>query len=232
MVSSLLLSFRESLEASLVVGIILIHLFQTGRKELAKFVYYGALSGVILSFIGGYIGFIKARELGKEGEELFKSIMMLLASGLIAYFIVWMGSQANSISADIKNKVAGNTTALGLSILSFLSVFREGMELCIFILTKVSEKASDVALGSSLGVVLSVLITYIIFKSSIKFNLKLVFKILGFILIYIGAEMFAEGIIKLTEIGEDPFDSLLFALFAVPSLFIFLKNDLKRIFKK
>lgn len=44
MFSSLFLSFREGLEAALVVGIILAYLFQTGRKDLAKFVYFGAFN--------------------------------------------------------------------------------------------------------------------------------------------------------------------------------------------
>lgn len=232
MFSSLLLSFREGLEAALVVGIILAYLFQTGRKDLGKFVYFGALIGVVVSLVGGFIGFKEAQEIGEEGEELFESIMMLLASGLIGYFIVWMGKQANSISQDIKNKVGNNTTAIGLLVLSFLSVFREGMELCIFTLTKINEKASDVALGSALGLILAVLITYLIFKSSIKFNLKIIFKVLGLILIYLGAEMFAEGILKLTELGEEPFEVLLMMLFAIPSLYIFLKNDVKKLLKK
>ncbi len=232
MVSSLFLSFRESLEAALIIGIILTYLFQANRKDLTRFVYYGALLGTAVSLIGGLIGFREAQELGEEGEEIFGSIMMLLASGLIAYFIVWMSSQANSISSDIKNKINGNTTAIGLLVLSFLSVFREGMELCIFALTKISEKASDVALGSGLGLVLAILLAYIIFKSSIKFNLKLIFKILGFILIYLGAEMFAEGVLKLAKLGEEPYEDILMALFAIPSLYFFLKNDIKRFLKK
>lgn len=232
MVSSLLLSFRESLEAALVIAIILVYLFQSERKNLVRFVYYGAFLGLAVSLIGGFIGFREARELDEKGEELFEGIMMLLASGLIAYFIVWMGSQANSISTDIKNKVSNNTNALGLLLLSFLSVFREGMELCIFTLSKISEKASDVALGTGLGIVLAVLLTYIIFKSSIKFNLKLIFRVLGFILIYLGAEMFAEGILKLTELGDEPFEMIFIALFAIPSLYFFLKNDIKKFLKR
>lgn len=232
MLSSLLLSFREGFEAALVVAIILAYLFQTGRKDLVKFVYYGAILGIVVSLIGGFIGFKEAQGLGEEGEEIFQSIMRLVASGLIAYFIIWMGNQSNNISADIKNKVKSNTNVVGLLVLSFLSVFREGMELCIFTLTKISEKASDVALGSGIGIILAVILTYIIFKSSIKFNLKLIFKVLGFVLIYLGAEMFAEGLLKVTALGEEPFEAVFMALFILPSLYFFLKNDIQKLFNK
>lgn len=232
MISSLLLSFREGLEAALVIAIILAYLFQSGRKDIAKFVYSGAITGIVVSLIGGFLGFREAKELGEESEAIFEGVMMLIASGLIAYFIIWMGNQANNISSDIKNKVKNNTNAIGLLILSFLSVFREGMELVIFTLTKIDQKASDVALGSGIGIILAIALTYIIFKSSIKFNLKLIFKILGLVLIYIGAEMFAEGILKFVAVEEEMSETILMALFIVPSLYIFLKSDIKKLMKK
>jgi len=232
MVSSLFLSFREGLEAALVIGIILVYLHQTGRKELGKYVFYGAFLGFIVSVVGGFIGFREARELGEEGEEIFGNIMRLLASGLIAYFIIWVSNQSNNISSDIKQKVSSNTSTIGLLVLSFLSVFREGMELCIMILTKINENSSDVAIGIGLGLIIAVLLTYVIFKSSIKLNLKLIFKVLGFVLIYLGAEMFAEGFIGITKLSEYPFEVILMAIFILPSLYFFFKNDINRILKK
>lgn len=232
MFSSLFLSFREGLEASLVVGIILVYLQQIKRKDLGRYVFYGAFLGLIVSVVGGFIGFREANELGEEGEEIFENIMRLLASGLIAYFIIWLGNQSNHISADIKQKVSNNTSAIGLFVLSFLSVFREGMELCIMILTKINDNSSDVAIGIGLGLLCAVLLTYVIFKSSIKLNLKLIFKVLGLVLIYLGAEMFAEGMIGITELGEDPYEIIFMAVFLVPSLYFFFKNDINRILKK
>lgn len=231
MISSFLLSFRESFEAALVVGIILAYLIQAGRKDLSKFVYSGALLGFIVSVVGGFIGFREAKALGNESEEVFQGVMMLVASGLIAYFIVWMGSQASNISSGIKNKVKSNTNVISLFVLGFLSVFREGMELVIFTLTKISDKASDVAFGSAFGIVLAVILAYIIFKSSIKFNLKLIFKVLGLILIYIGAEMFSEGILKFVTL-DDIFEVIFMAVFIIPSLYFFLKNDIQKFLKK
>src|SRR3989339_467463 len=105
MLTSFLLSFRESLEAALVVGILLAYLLQIGRKDLSKFVYSGALLGFIISVIGGFIGFREVKELGEELEEAFEGIMMLVASGLIAYFVVWIGSQTRNISTEIRSKV-------------------------------------------------------------------------------------------------------------------------------
>lgn len=231
MVSSLLLSFRESFEAALVIGIILAYLVQTNRNDLSKFVYFGALLGFIVSIIGGFMGFREAKEMGEESEGVFKGVMMLISSGLIAYFVIWMGNQASNISAGIKDKVKNNSNGIGLLLLGFLSVFREGMELVIFTLTKINEKASDVALGSALGIVFAIILAYIIFKSSIKFNIKLIFKVLGLALIYIGAEMFSEGILKFIQL-DDIFEIIFMVVFILPSLYFFLRSDIVKYLKR
>lgn len=232
MLSSLVLAFREGLEGALVIGIILAYLVQLDRKELNRFVYSGAIIGMIVSLIGGFLGYREAQELGEASEKIFEGIMMLIASGLIAYFIVWMGNQTNSISQDIKTKVRSNSNAFGLFVLSFLSVFREGLELVIFNLTKISEKASTLALGSVAGIVLAIIIAYIIFKTSIKFNLKLIFKTLGMILIFIGSEMFAEGLLKFVALDEEIFEKIFMAVFIIPSLYFFFKNEVKLFLSK
>lgn len=140
MAGCLLLSLREGLEAALIIGIILAQLVRTGRKDLTKMVYIGALLGFIVSAVGGIIGFNEAQEAEKASEEIFEGIMMLLSSGLIAYFILWIHRNHGNTSSVAK-KVKRSTSAIGLLILSFLSVFREGLELVIFNLTKITESA-------------------------------------------------------------------------------------------
>ena len=41
MLAAFLIALREGVEASLVVGIILVYLSRTGRSQLARFVWYG-----------------------------------------------------------------------------------------------------------------------------------------------------------------------------------------------
>ena len=102
--------------------------------------------------------------------ELFEGWMRILAAGLIAYFILWLHKN-NNVSHHIQSKVENNSSIIGLFILSFLSVFREGLELVIFNLTQVSEHASNVALGSIMGVIIAIILAYAIFKTSVKLNL-------------------------------------------------------------
>jgi hypothetical protein len=45
--SALLIALREGVEASLVVGIILVYLSRTGRQHLARFVWYGVATAAL-----------------------------------------------------------------------------------------------------------------------------------------------------------------------------------------
>lgn len=232
MLSSLILSFREGLEAVLVVGIILTYLTQINKQKLAKYVYWGTMLGVLVGVIGGYIGFTEAKEMEEEGEELFEAIMMLVSSGLIGYFVVWMANQNRNISQSIRSSVDKASTGFGLFILAFLSVVREGIELVAFILTKVSENASSIALGTGIGIILAVALGYGIFKTSLKFNLKVIFKILGIALIFIGAELFGESLAKLVPALGELLEEGGAILFGGISILYFLKDDIRTLIKR
>ncbi|NEZ02085.1 hypothetical protein [Heyndrickxia shackletonii] len=55
----------------------------------------------------------------------------------------------------------------------------------------------------------------------------LVFKALGIIFIYLGGELFGEGLVKIVGGGE-VFETVALIVFIIPSLFIFLKKDLQK----
>lgn len=220
MLSSFFLSFREGLEAALIIGIILVQLVKIDRKELSKYVLFGALSGLIVSAVGGYISFNALQGMEEDVKELFEGWMQIVAAGLIAYFILWLHKNNNNVSHHIQSKVSSNSNIIGLFILSFLSIFREGLELVIFNLTQISENASNVALGSIIGVIIAVILAYAIFKTSVKMNLSVIFKILGLVLIFLGGEMFAEGLVKLIGGGE-ALEIAGLLLFIIPSLYIY-----------
>ncbi|MFY4774158.1 FTR1 family iron permease [Metabacillus sp. RGM 3146] len=226
--SSLILSLREGLEAALIIGIILIHTTKINRNDLKSSVYLGALIGLIVSVVGGFIGFSGAKEMESGSKELFEGIMMLLASGLIAYFILWLHRNGD-VSASVTTKVSSNSSRIGLFVLAFLSVFREGLELMIFNLTQISHNAGSLVLGNLLGILIAVLVAVAIFKTAVKLNLSILFKVLGVVLIFLGAEMFGESLVKLYEDGGEVLEKIGFVLFILPALYIFLKDDVKRL---
>ena len=231
MISNLVLAFRESLEAVLIVGIILTTLTRQNKQGLKPYVIVGALTGIIISILAGAVLFLSAQGLEEETMELFEGGMMLVASGLIAYFVIWMAQQNQNISASITSSVSKTSTGLGLAGLAFLGVFREGLELVIFTMANLSAQATDIALGTVSGIVLAVITGILIFKSTVKLNLGWIFKGLGLVLIYIGAELLEEGLIKLIP-SASAIEDLVFFGYIIGALVIFFKTYRIRLVRK
>jgi len=231
MTSSLILSFRESLEAVLIVGIIITSLGRQQKTSMKSHVILGALLGVLVSVAAGVILFLSAQSLPEETMEVVEALMMLTASGLIAYFVIWLAAQNQSISASLSDKVTKTTSGFGLVLLAFLGIFREGFELVIFTLTNLSANASDVALGTVLGILMALVVGWLLFKSTVKLNLSWIFKGLGLILIYLGAELLEEGLVKLIPSLESVENVILVGYIGV-ALVIFFKSDLTRLIRR
>lgn len=231
MSTSFIISFRESLEAVLIVGIILTSLSHQNKQSLRRPVILGALFGVLISLAGGIVLFLSAQGLEEETMELVEGIMMLLASGLIAYFVVWLAAQSQNLSSSIKAQVAKTSTGWGLGILAFLGIFREGLELVILTLANLSANAVDVALGTLLGIFLAILVGWSLFKSTVKLNLGWIFKGLGLVLIFLGAELLEEGLVKLIPSFES-FESVILVGYIAIALLVFFKSDLGKLIRK
>lgn len=224
---SFFVAFRECLEAALVVGIILVYLNQTNRQSLTKYVALGTLTGMTLSILIGVGLFIGLGELQEETEEIVENIMRLTAAGLIFYFVIWMSQQRKYMSQQIKERIDKSSDKLSLFFLAFISVFREGLELVIFLLTKIDAKATMIVSATSLGMVAAIILTYLLFKTSVTFNLKFIFTVLSVILVWIGGEMFAEGIVGI--VGAE---GLLEEVVEITSLILFIGISLYLLFKE
>jgi len=137
MLASYLLSFREGLEAALIVGVLLGALQKLNRPTQRRTIWLGTISAIILSIVVGLILNQVGAAFEGRAEEVFEGFAMLLAAGILTWVILWMQSQARSLNKRLEANVEqavlkDNKTAL--FSLAFLSVFREGIELALFLI--------------------------------------------------------------------------------------------------
>ena len=87
---SFLITSRETLEASLVVGIVMTYLIRTNNHKFKKSVYYAVAFGILGSILGALL--FNQIAGGFEGtvEKVFEGITMLAGSLLIATMMFWM----------------------------------------------------------------------------------------------------------------------------------------------
>ncbi|MBI2651414.1 FTR1 family protein [Candidatus Woesearchaeota archaeon] len=205
--SSFLITSRETLEAALVVGIVLAYLIKTNNERYKKTVYYGIVAGIVFSILAAVLFTKLAGGFEGKAEEVFEGITMLFAAFLLTTMIFWMLKQRN-IAGKIESKVADHIEkaninkryAYGLFILVAVAVLREGVETVIF-LNALSFASGISFVGGLLGVVTAIFIGYLFFVSALKINLKKFFNISSIFLILIAAGLVAQGTHELQEAG-------------------------------
>lgn len=202
-IASFLITFRETLEAALIVGIILAYLLKTKNTKYNNIVYIAVASGVIASigaaalfnfFAGGFEG---------RSEQIFEGITMLLGAFLLTTMILWMMRQRN-VAEDLKNKVSKDIAQhdrFGLFMLVFIAILREGVETVIFLGAANFVSSDNNILGGVSGIVSAILLGYMIFVASLKINVKKFFNISSFLLILFAAGLVAHGVHEFEEAG-------------------------------
>jgi len=200
MFASFLILFRETLEAALIVGIVLAYLQKTKNSKYNNIVYTGVGAGILASFVTAILFNILLGGFTGIAEEIFEGVAMLFGAFLITTVILWMMNQKN-VAEDIKQKVSidiKHKDRLGLFLLVFISVLREGVETVIF-LGSASLVNGTSLFGSLLGIGSAIFLGYLIFVASVKVNIKKFFNFSSFLLILFAAGLVAHGIHELQE---------------------------------
>ena len=105
MLGSPLITFREGLEAALIVGIVLGVLRKPGRADRNKLVWAGVVVAVFVSIAAGLALNALGVAFQGRGEEGFEGVTMLLAAFVLTWMILWMGRQRRQIQTELEGDV-------------------------------------------------------------------------------------------------------------------------------
>lgn len=208
MIAPLLITLREGLEASLILGIVLAYLVRTGNGARSAHVWTGTGAAIVVSVLVGIGIFFTVGELEGAPEQIFEGSAMLLAVAVLTYMVVWMRRQSSGIKADLQEKVqsalsSGSGVALGL--MAFLVVVREGVETALFFFASSrSSTPAESLVGGLLGLGIAALLGYSIYRGSHRLNLGSFFNTTGVLLVIFAAGMLAHGVHEYQEAGFLP----------------------------
>lgn len=200
------ITFRETLEAGLVIGIVLDYLLRTGQRQYIWAVWWGTGIGLGISAIVGILLFLFAGRLVGTDESFFEASTMLIAAVLLATMLVWMHKQrdyAKKVEAKVK-AYAQKKYSFGIFILVFLSVVREGVEASIFLFTAASLAQVGSVVSALLGVFGAAAIVVLFFTVWRKISLKTFFRTSTIILSIFAAGLLAQGVHEFIDIGWVP----------------------------
>tara|TARA_B100001287_G_scaffold177015_1_gene149271 strand:+ start:485 stop:1408 length:924 start_codon:yes stop_codon:yes gene_type:complete len=204
--AELIIMFREVLEASLIIGILYTYLKKSGNNSSIKMLWGGVSSAIIISIIASFIFQMIAGGFEGNASKIFEGIVMIVASVVLTTMIIWMAQNKN-ISEDLKNQAKESLTSgfkYGIFTLAFVAVFREGVEIILF-LYAIGIKDGISVFPSVVGALLGLFAGYIIFVQGVKVPLKQFFNVTSVFLIFVAAGMLTYGVHELESGGVIPY---------------------------
>lgn len=206
---ALVITLREGIEAALVVGLILAYLSRTGRTALNRYVYLGLGLAVLASLAGAaafsLVGF-------DPENEVLEGTLLAVAAVLVASLAGWMWRASRNIKQYVETRLETLTGEVlqrqgwGLLGFTFFMVFREGVEIVLFLAALSLTTTSNLLqlIGGLTGLGLAALFGFLLLKGSVRLDLRRFFGLTSLVLVILVIRLLAGSVHEFSEVGLLP----------------------------
>ncbi|MFN8472977.1 MAG: FTR1 family protein [Anaerolineae bacterium] len=210
-----IIMLREGLEALLVMAALLAFLNKSGNGGKSNWIWLGGAVGIAASIVTAVIvQQIFAGPLAGANREVIEGVVGLVAAGLLVYVSYWMhrksqiGAWQHYIRAKSSSALARNSL-LGLALIAFLAVYREGAETVIFYMgVAPSISLNDLLMGVAVGVAVLVVLGILMLRFGLRIPLRPFFLVTSILLYYMAFKFVGMGLHSLQVAGVIPATSL------------------------
>lgn len=205
MFSTAIVTFREILEVSLVLGIILAATKDTQGRW--KWILTGLLAGVVGSVLLAVFAEALSNAAEGIGQELFNAAVLLIAAGMIGWTVVWMQKHGRTMAQRTKKLVAGivegDAPLYSIAVIIALATLREGSEIVLFTYGMVATGISIVSIGMGLllGLVAGGMAGACIYFGLIKISPRYIFFVTSWLLVLVASGMASVAAKYLSQAG-------------------------------
>lgn len=209
MSASFLLVMRETVEASLLIGILFACLERTENRRYFTGIWVGAGTGTLASILLGAVVLLTLGSLTGPAEEMFEGVLMWAAAAVLTYVIWWMrrqgGAMAGALRAEAQAGI-GRGSVLALGTLAFLAVFREGAEAILYLGAAASNSPLQrVMLGASMGFALAILVGSAMYRGGTRLlSAQRFFAVTSALLLVFAAGMVGRATLAFQAAGVFP----------------------------
>lgn len=193
MLSSLIIVFREVLEAALVIGVVCAATRGMSNRlsMVAAGIFFGVAGAVVVAmFADGLADFAEGM-----GQELFNACVLLTVVAMLAWHLIWMAQHGAELARNAHEKGRlvreGSEPLTVLIVLIGLTVLREGAEVVLFLygVAANGSTASMMLTGSIMGLVSGVLVGLALYAGLIRIPTRTLFAVSSVLLALLAAGM-------------------------------------------
>lgn len=199
--ASFLIALREGFEAALIVAIVLAFVKRGPRPDLARAVWTGTIGALAVAAVAGIV--LNATVDGLEGTARSRTfaVICIAATALLTWMIFWMKRNARHLKKDLEGRASSavaHDSAIGLALVAFLAVVREGLETALFLLsTTASDDGARVVLGTVVGLAVASVLGVVVYRGAHRFDMRRFFQVTGALIIVFAAGLVSKAILFL-----------------------------------
>jgi FTR1 family protein len=199
MFEAFVITLREGVEAALVLSITVSLLRRRGLERLTRPLAAGAACA-----LAGSVAVAVLASRISYNEELAEGLAMLVGAALVLSLTWWMWKAAPRMSQEIEGGLdrvtRGGSGALGVFLLAFGLVLREGVETAIFLsAAEFNSHGLGLWVGALAGLALAVVFAVLFMRGTLRVPLKPFFSLTSAVLLLIALQLLIGGLHELSE---------------------------------
>lgn len=209
MFATAVIVFREVLEASLIVGIVMAA--TRGAPRRALWVSAGLVVGLLgAGLMAGFADVIAEAAAGM-GQEWFNAVVLFVAVGMLGWHNIWMKQHGRELSQRM-NSVGravqeGERPLYAVAIVVGVAVLREGAEVVLFLYGIAAGGGSDalsMLSGGAIGLALGAGMGALLYFGLLRIPMRHLFSVTSWMILLLSAGLAAQGAGFLAKAGVLP----------------------------
>jgi high-affinity iron transporter len=198
MLGAAIIVFREVLEASLIVGIVLAA--STGAARRGFWISTGLAGGVVGAGLVALFAAEIAEAAAGIGQELLNAVILLLAVGMLGWHNIWMSRHGRELAATAREVgdavISGARPLYVLAVVVGLAVLREGSETVLFLYGLAAGGglgAGSLFAGGTLGLAGGVAVGAALYLGLLRIPTRRLFTVTGWMVLLLAAGMASQA---------------------------------------
>ena len=199
-----LIVLRETLEAALIVSIVLAA--SIGIAGRGRWIGAGVAGGIAGSLLVAASAAVIADSFAGSGQELLNAAILGLAVCMLAWHNIWMASHAKAMVRDAstlgREVAAGGRPMIALALITGAAVLREGSETVLFLFgvsASSSEGPGALILGGVLGLLGGALMGAGLYFGLLRIPVRRLFAVMSLLVLFLAAGLAAQSVSFLVQ---------------------------------
>lgn len=209
MLNALIVVWRESLEAMLVVGILLAWIArQPEPLMLRRGVWLGVVAGVGLAVALAFATFVAQSQFAGQSLEIFQLGMVLFAAALIIQMVLWMRRHGGQMKRQLEMRAERVGGVFGVGAITALAVAREGAETVVFVYGSGLQVGGAQLIGllaaAIAGFALAAATAWVVARGARFLNYRTLFRASEVLLLLIAGSLLVNGVDRMIALDWLP----------------------------